>query len=78
MQLFTETFLLLKINAYSHDFIATKTCPSYEFLVVFGQVCVWDRKSAGRGRCGQNFLNSCGCGVGADTKFQTTEDSRIW
>jgi len=56
MQLFTETFLLLKINAYSHDFIATKTCPSYEFLVVFGQVCVWDRKSAGRGRCGQNFL----------------------
>ena len=33
----------------SHDFIATKTCPSYEFLVVFGQVRVWDRKSAGRG-----------------------------
>jgi len=31
-----------------HDFIATKTCPSYEFLVVFGQVWVWDRKSARR------------------------------
>jgi len=31
----------------SHDFIATKTCPSYEFLVVFGQVRVWNRKSAG-------------------------------
>jgi len=33
----------------SHDFIATKTCPSYECLVVFGQVRVWDRKSAGWG-----------------------------
>jgi len=32
----------------SHDFIATKTCSSYEFLVVFGQVRVWDRKTAGR------------------------------
>jgi len=32
----------------SYDFIATKTCPSCEFLVVFGQVQVWDRKSAGR------------------------------
>jgi len=32
----------------SHDFIATKACPSYKFLVVFGQVRVWDRKSAGR------------------------------
>jgi len=30
----------------SHDFIATKSCPSYEFLVVFGQVRVWDRKCA--------------------------------
>jgi len=48
----------------SHDFIATKTCPSDEFLVVFGQVRVWDRKSAVglevRG-CGQNFSNSCAC-----------------
>jgi len=32
-----------------YDCIATKTCPSYEFLVVFGQARVWDRKSAGRG-----------------------------
>jgi len=37
---------------FSHDFIATKTCPSYEFLVVFGQVRVSDRKSAGRARVG--------------------------
>ena len=28
----------LKITAISHDFIATKTCPSNDFLVVFGQV----------------------------------------
>jgi len=63
----------------SYDCIATKTCPSYEFLVVFGQVQVWDRKSAGlgtgwdglRGRCrlevcgsGQNFSKYCGCGAG--------------
>jgi len=34
----------------SHDFIATKTCPSYEFLVIFGQMRVWDRKSAERVR----------------------------
>jgi len=27
----------------SHDFIATKTCLSYKFLVVFGEVRVWDR-----------------------------------
>jgi len=45
----------------SHDFIATKTCPSYEFLVVFGQVRVWDRKSAGRGGC---ELEVCGAGAG--------------
>jgi len=32
----------------SHDFIA-KSCPSYEFFVVFGQVRVWERKSAGWG-----------------------------
>jgi len=36
----------------SHDFIAIKTFPRYEFLVVFGQLQVWDRKSAGRGRQG--------------------------
>jgi len=34
----------------SHDFIPTKSCPSYEFLLVFGHVWVWDRKSAKRGR----------------------------
>jgi len=33
----------------SHDFIATKTCPSYEFLVVFEKVRVWDRKSSAWG-----------------------------
>jgi len=59
----------------SHDFIATKTCPSYEFLVVFGQVRVWDQKSAGRERVGSarvraKFLKLlrggfkfCGCGA---------------
>jgi len=43
-----------------HDFIATKTCPSYEFLAVFGQVRVWDWKSAVRARVGMV------CGAGAD------------
>jgi len=43
----------------SHDFIATKTCPSHEFLVVFRQVQVWDRKRAGRTWVGMV------CGVGA-------------
>jgi len=66
----------------SHDFIATKTCCSYEFLVVFGQVWVWDRKSAGRARA--KFLKLlrvrggfkfCGCGAGADRKFQPAQDS---
>jgi len=42
----------------SHDFIATKTCPSYEFLVVFGQVRVWDQKNVGRARV------EMVCGVG--------------
>jgi len=36
----------------SHDFIATKTCLSYKFLVVFGEVRVSDRKSAKWGRVG--------------------------
>jgi len=44
----------------SHDFIATKTCPSYEFLAVFGQVWVWDWKSAGRAQVGM----VCGAGAG--------------
>jgi len=65
--------LLLKINAYLSRFYCNKTYPSYEFLVVFGQVRVWDRKSAGRvrvgmvcggvwvqGGWGQNISNSCG------------------
>jgi len=43
-----------------HHFIATKTCPSCEFLVTFGHVRVWDRKSAGRARVGM----TCGAGVG--------------
>jgi len=48
----------------SHDLIATKTCPSYEFLVglVFGQVRVWDRKSAGLSQvgmvCGRVWVRS--------------------
>jgi len=49
----------------SNDFIATKTCPSYEFfLVVFGQVWVWDWKSAGRGRRGLGWSAGWGrCGL---------------
>jgi len=31
----------------SHNFISTKTCPSYAFLLVFGQVRVWDWKMQG-------------------------------
>jgi len=27
----------------SHEFIATKACPSHAFLLVFGQVLVGDR-----------------------------------
>jgi len=53
----------------SHDFIATKTCPCNEFLVVFGQMRVWDWKSAGRvqvrsvwGGSGQNFSTPAGAG----------------
>ena len=68
----------------SKDFIATKTRPSYEFLVVFGQVRVWDRKSVGRvlarsvwvrGGSGQDFSNTCGFGAGEDKKFQPAQDS---
>jgi len=44
----------------SHDFTAIKTCPSCEFLVVFGQVRVWDQKvRGGRARVGMV------CGAGA-------------
>jgi len=32
--------ILLKLMHTSHDFIATKTCPSCEILVVFGQLRV--------------------------------------
>jgi len=63
----------------SHNFIATKTCSGYEFLVVFGQVRVWDWKSTGRNglrggcrlevcRCKQNISNSYGCGHKISTR----------
>jgi len=42
-----------------------KTYASYEFLVVFGEVRVWDRKSAGRARVGMV------CGAGAVKISQT-------
>ena len=79
MQLLLQ--LLLKINAYFSHFIATNTCPSYEFSV-FGQVRVWDQKSAGRARVGM----VCGAGAGkisqttagADTKFQPAQDSNTY
>jgi len=56
----------------SHDFIATKTCSSYEFLVVFVQVRVWDRKSAVRARVGMDCGAVAGykC-AGAGKIFQT-------
>jgi len=54
----------------SHDFTATKICPSYEFFVVFGQVRVWDRKSAGRARV------RVVCGAGAGKISQTPAGAR--
>ena len=51
--------IFLKLMHTSHDYVATKTCPSYEFLVVFGQLRIWERKSAGRARVGMV------CGAGA-------------
>jgi len=56
----------------SHDFIATKTCPSYEFFVVFGQVRVWDQKSWARGGRGLEV-----CRAEADTRFQPAQDSML-
>jgi len=47
----------------AHDFIATKTCHSQGFLVVFGQVQVWDWKSAGQAWFGMV------CGAGWAAKF---------
>jgi len=32
--------ILLNLMHTSHDFIATKTCPSYKFLAVFRQLRV--------------------------------------
>ena len=52
--------IFLKLMHTSHDYVATKTCPSYEFLVVFGQLRIWERKSAGRARVGM----VCGAGAG--------------
>ena len=52
--------ILLKLMDTSHDFIATKTCPSCAFFVVFGQLRVQDRKSAVRVRVGM----VCWAGVG--------------
>jgi len=51
----------------SHDFIAPKFALVVG-LVVFGQVRVWDRKSVGRGGCGQNVSNPCGCGHKISTR----------
>jgi len=57
--------LLLKINAYFSLFYCNKTGPGYEFLVVFGQMRVWDWKSAG-----WDFLQrGVGAGAGCVGKF---------
>ena len=53
MQLFTATFVKNKCT-FLTILLQQKLNPSYEFLVVFGQVRIWDRKSAGRVRT-QNF-----------------------
>jgi len=51
MQLFTVTFV--KTNGvFLTILLQQKTCPSYEFLIVFRQVQVWERKSAVRTRVG--------------------------
>jgi len=95
--------ILLKLMLTSHDFIATKTCPSCNFLVVCGQLRVSDRKSvvrvglvcgagagwkcAGARRERAKFLKFlpvwggfklCGCGAGADKKFQPAQDSTAY
>jgi len=57
MQTFTATFVK-KINAYFSRFYCNETCSSYEVLVVFGQVRVWDRKRAKR------VGMVCGAGAG--------------
>jgi len=49
-----------------HDFIATKTCSGYEFLVVYGQVRVGMVCGAGRVRVRSAQVRGgfkfCGCG----------------
>ena len=47
MQLFTATFV--KNKCLFLTILLEKNLPSYEFLVVVGQVRVWDRKRAGWG-----------------------------
>jgi len=74
--------LLLKIYAYFSRISCNKTCPSYEFLVVFGQVRVWDWKSAGAGlkctgagRERARFLKLMRVRGGSGQKFQPEQDS---
>ena len=73
--------ILKKLMDTSHNFIATKTCPSCEFLVVSGHFrpkkCGAGRVRVGsvRGGSWQDFSNSCGCGTGADKKIQPAQDS---
>jgi len=55
-----------------------QTCPGCEFLEVFRQVRVWNRKSAGRARVGmvcgagagyKECECECECGAGVDKNF---------
>jgi len=75
MPLFIATFVKNTVNAYfsyfSH-FNCKKTCPGYEFLVVFGQVGFETVKvRGGRGLIGmvcgaeRGGLEAYGCGAGA-------------
>ena len=59
MQVFTAAFVQNEC-IFLTILLQQKLNPSYEFLVVFGQVRIWDRKSAGRARVGM----VCGAGAG--------------
>jgi len=76
--------ILLKLMHTYHDFVATKTCPSCEFLVLSDSCGCGLRWSAGRvdavwkcaGKISQTPAGAgwggfkfCGCGAGAEKKL---------
>jgi len=59
----------------SHNFIATKTCLSYEFLVVFGR-CGFETEKMWDGQGGDGLQCALEvCGVGAGKISQTPVDA---